>query len=427
MTRLFPLFLSVLFVSSAVGQAPGASDSRMYDLIAASSSERIESDIRMLAGFGTRNTFSDTVSTVRGIGAARRWIKSEFDVISQQCGGCLRVFYQRSLIKEGSSSRATRDVWVVNVIAIQEGFRNPNRYVIMSGDIDSRASSATDGETDAPGANDNASGMAGALEAARLLTAYTFPNSIVYVGLSGEEQGLWGGAHMAARAQEDGWDIVGVLNNDMIGNIEGVDGVIDNSSFRVFSEPTPVTETDRARAARRFTGGEVDGVSRQLARYVDRMTGKYFTNLTAKMIYRLDRFGRGGHHRPFNDAGFPGIRIMETHENYTRQHQDVRVENGIHYGDVVEGVNFDYASRLTAVNAVSLAGLAWAPPEPDEVRIGGAVRPSTSLEWDAVQDPDLHGQDRSRQPGSPQAAVDDPGAVEHPGGGDRAHPAGVRL
>jgi Zn-dependent M28 family amino/carboxypeptidase len=391
MTRFFPLFLSLLFAYSVAGQAPPESDSRMYDIIAASSSERIESDIRMLAGFGTRNTFSDTVSTVRGIGAARRWIKSEFDAISVRCGGCLRVFYQRSLIKEGSSSRAKRDVWVVNVIAIQEDFRNPNRYIIMSGDIDSRASNGSDGETDAPGANDNASGMAGVLEAARLLTAYTFASSIVYVGLSGEEQGLWGGAHMAARAKKDGWDIVGVLNNDMIGNIEGVDGVIDNSSFRVFSEPTPVTETDRARAARRFTGGEVDGVSRQLARYVDRMTGKYFTNLTAKMIYRLDRFGRGGHHRPFNDAGFPGIRIMETHENYTRQHQDIRVENGIHYGDVVEGVNFDYASRLTAVNAVSLAGLAWAPPEPDVVRIGGAVRPSTSLEWDAVQDPDLAG------------------------------------
>ncbi len=391
MIRLFPLFLSLLFVYSVAGQAPPASDSRMYDIIAASSSERIESDIRMLAGFGTRNTFSDTLSTSRGIGAARRWIKSEFDAISLQCGGCLRVFFQRSLIKEGSSSRASRDVWVVNVIAIQEGSRNPNRYVIMSGDIDSRASNGTDGETDAPGANDNASGMAGALEAARLLTAYTFASSIVYVGLSGEEQGLWGGAHMAARAQEDGWDIVGVLNNDMIGNIEGVDGVIDNSSFRVFSEPTPVTETDRARAARRFTGGEVDGVSRQLARYVERMTGKYFTNLSAKMIYRLDRFGRGGHHRPFNDAGYPSIRIMETHENYTRQHQDIREENGIHYGDVVEGVNFDYASRLTAVNAINLAGLAWAPPEPDVVRIGGAVRPSTSLEWDAVEDPDLAG------------------------------------
>ena len=280
---------------------------------------------------------------------------------------------------------------MVNVLAVQRGTRYPDRFVIMSGDIDSRASNGSDGETDAPGANDNASGMAGAIEAARILSQYEFPTSIIYTGLSGEEQGLWGGQHMASVAVEEGWDIVGVLNNDMIGNIEGVDGVIDNSSFRVFSEPTPVTESDQARSRRRYEGGEVDGVSRQLARYVERMTTKYFTNLTAKMIYRLDRFGRGGHHRPFNDAGFPGIRIMETHENYIRQHQDIRVEDGIHYGDVIEGVNFEYAARMTAVNAINLAGLAWAPPEPEAVRIAGAVRPSTSLEWDAVKDPDLAG------------------------------------
>jgi len=375
----------------AEAQAPPSSDSRMYDIIEAASAERVESDIRTLAGFGTRNTFSDTTSSTRGIGAARRWIKSEFEDISATCGGCLEVFYQRNLIEEGSSSRASRDVWVVNVLAVQRGTRYPDRFVIMSGDIDSRASNGSDGETDAPGANDNASGMAGAIEAARILSQYEFPTSIIYTGLSGEEQGLWGGQHMASVAVEEGWDIVGVLNNDMIGNIEGVDGVIDNSSFRVFSEPTPVTESDQARSRRRYEGGEVDGVSRQLARYVERMTTKYFTNLTAKMIYRLDRFGRGGHHRPFNDAGFPGIRIMETHENYIRQHQDIRVEDGIHYGDVIEGVNFEYAARMTAVNAINLAGLAWAPPEPEAVRIAGAVRPSTSLEWDAVKDPDLAG------------------------------------
>ena len=261
----------------------------------------------------------------------------------------------------------------------------------MSGDIDSRNSDGSDGVGDAPGANDNASGMAGTIEAARLLSGYSFPTSIIYMGLSGEEQGLWGGQHIASLAKAEGWDIVGVLNNDMIGNIEGVDGVIDNSSFRVFSEPTPVTESDQARASRRFEGGEVDGVSRQLARYVERMTQTYFTNLNAKMIYRLDRYGRGGHHRPFNDAGFPGVRIMETHENYVRQHQNIRVENGVAYGDVIEGVNFDYASKLTAVNAISLAGLAWAPPEPDQVRIGGAVQPSTRLQWDAVEDPNLVG------------------------------------
>ena len=387
------LLLSLLFLTASAGwtQVPPAIDPRMYDLIESVSSARLEADIRHLAGFGTRNTFSDTTSSERGIGAARRWIASEFQAISNECGGCLEISYQRSMVEEGSSSRAIRDVWVVNVLAIQRGSRYPDRYVIMAGDIDSRNSSSTDAEKDAPGANDNASGMAGVLEAARVLSAYEFPTSIIYVGLSGEEQGLWGGAYMASVAVEEGWDIVGVLNNDMIGNIEGVDGVIENNTFRVFSEPTPVTETDRERARRRFEGGEVDGVSRQLARYVARMTDTYFTNLEAKMIYRLDRFGRGGHHRPFNDAGFPGIRIMETHENYTRQHQDIRVEDGISYGDVIEGVNFDYAARLTAVNAVALAGLAWAPPEPDAVRIGGAVQPSTTLEWDAVDDPDLAG------------------------------------
>ena len=387
------LFLSLLFFTASAGwsQVPPAIDPRMYDLIESVSSARQEADIRHLAGFGTRNTFSDTTSSERGIGAARRWIASEFQAISNECGGCLEISYQRSMVEEGSSSRAIRDVWVVNVLAIQRGSRYPDRYVIMAGDIDSRNSSSTDAEKDAPGANDNASGMAGVLEAARVLSAYEFPTSIIYVGLSGEEQGLWGGAHMASVAVEEGWDIVGVFNNDMIGNIEGVDGVIENNTFRVFSEPTPVTETDRERARRRFEGGEVDGVSRQLARYVARMTDTYFTNLEAKMIYRLDRFGRGGHHRPFNDAGFPGIRIMETHENYTRQHQDIRVEDGISYGDVIEGVNFDYAARLTAVNAVALAGLAWAPPEPDAVRIGGAVQPSTTLEWDAVDNPDLAG------------------------------------
>lgn len=378
--------LLVLSLAPLVGTAQVVElvDQRMYDIVQASSAERIESDIRTLAAFGTRNTFSDTLSTTRGIGAARRWIKSEFEAISAACGGCLEVSFVKSLVEKGSSSRAPQDVWVVNVVAIKRGTTYPNRYVIMSGDIDSRNSDGSDGIGDAPGANDNASGMAGTLEAARLLTGYSFPSSIMFVGLSGEEQGLWGGQHLASVAKEQGWDIVGVLNNDMIGNIEGVDGVIDNSSFRVFSEPTPVTETDAERSRRRFEGGEVDGVSRQLARYVHRLTNLYFTNLEAKMVYRLDRFGRGGHHRPFNDAGFAGIRIMETHENYIRQHQNIRTEDGIEYGDVIEGVNFDYASKLTAVNAVVLAGLAWAPPQPSEVRIGGAVQPSTTLQWDAT-------------------------------------------
>jgi Zn-dependent M28 family amino/carboxypeptidase len=365
--------------------APPSRDGRIYEIVNAVSAARIESDIRTLAGFGTRNTLSDTLSATRGIGAARRWIKAEFDRISADCGGCLEVFYQSSTVQARPTGQEPRPVEVVNVIAILRGTTHPDHYIIMSGDIDSRASSTWDYTSDAPGANDNASGMAGTIEAARVLTQHRYPKSIVFAGLSGEEQGLWGGRDMAQRAREDGWIIEGVINNDMIGNIEGVDGVINNTVFRVFSEPTPVTETEQQRRARRTAGGEVDGESRQLARYVDRITSDYFTNLHSMMIYRLDRFGRGGHHRPFNDAGFPAIRIMEAHENYTRQHQDIRVQNGIAYGDVIEGVDFDYAAKLTGVNAAVLASLAWGPPAPREVRITGAVRPSATLRWTAPE------------------------------------------
>lgn len=376
-------------VAGQVSEAPPQVDPRIYEIVAAPSPERVEADVRALAGFGTRNTFSDTLSDTRGIGAARRWIKAQFDQISAECGGCLEVSYQRMLVP--ASGRVPEDTWVVNVVAVQRGTLYPNRYVIMTGDIDSRASSGSDPVTDAPGANDNATGTAGALEAARVLTKYTFPTSIVYAALSAEEQGLFGGRHMAEVAQEEGWEIVAVLNNDMIGNTEGIDGIKDNTTFRVFSEPNPYTDELSDYQRRRTFGGEVDGPSRQIARYVDRIADLYFPNLRAIMIYRLDRFGRGGHHRSFNDLGFPGVRIMETHENYNRQHQDIRVENGVEYGDVVEWVDFDYVAKMTALNAAVLASLAWAPPAPAHVLIGGANSPSTVLSWDPQDDPNLAG------------------------------------
>lgn len=392
---LSALSLFIVLCSSSVTaqsvQVPAATDLRMYAIVEAVSANQIEQDIRRLAGFGTRSTLSDTVSDTRGIGAARRWIKAEFDKISQECGGCLEVSYQRKLVRGQRFPRIPQDTEVTNVIAIQRGTVNSNRYIIMSADIDSRATNVLDGTIDSPGANDNASGMAGALEAARVLSKYEFPNSIIYVGLSGEEQGLIGGTYMAEMAKEEGWEIIGVLNNDMIGNIEGLDGVIDNRSFRIFSEPTPVTETEDERRRRRFYGGEVDGISRQLARYVYTMTTTYMPEMNPMLIYRLDRFGRGGHHRPFNDAGYAGVRIMEAHENYNRQHQDVRVENGIEYGDVIGGVNFPYAKKLTAVNAIVLAGLGWAPKAPSGVQIGGAVQPNTTLAWKMEEDPSLAG------------------------------------
>lgn len=378
--------LALLLFSGLIFQQTNAqTDQRIYEIIDKVSADSIEADIRKLAGFGTRNTFSDTVSDTRGIGAARRWIKSEFDYLSKNCDNCLDVFYQKDFVTTKDGERIPHDAWVVNVVAVQKGTKYPNRYIIMSGDIDSRASNTMDFETDAPGANDNASGMAGAMEAARVLSQYEFESSVVYVGLSGEEQGLFGGKGLAEYAKENNWEIIGVLNNDMIGNIEGVDGVIDNRTFRIFSEPVPPNETDRERTMRRFYGGEVDGISRQLARYVHKTTETYMPEMNPMMIYRLDRFGRGGHHRPFNDLGFAGIRIMEAHENYNRQHQDIRTEDGIEYGDVIEGVNFDYAEKLTAVNAINMASLAWAPPAPKNVEIGGIVEPSAKLRWDKVK------------------------------------------
>lgn len=398
-------FFSLLLITSISSGFTWAQDSsdntnvstswtpeELHTVGTAASAEQLEHYIRQLAGFGTRHTLSDTVSNTRGIGAARRWIKAEFEKISEECGGCLEVFYVSGIVEP--QNRIPEATNVVNVVAIQRGYADPNRFVVMSGDIDSRVSDPNNGTSDSPGANDNASGMAGAIEAARVLSKYQFPSSIIYTGLSGEEQGLLGGKILADYAIENEWDIKGVLNNDMIGNIKGINGVIDNTTARVFSEGTRYVETEREARMRRFTGGEVDSPSRNLARYVDLMADRYIPNLDVMMIYRLDRFGRGGHHRPFNEVGFPAVRIMETNENYVMQHQDIREEDGIKYGDTIDGVDFDYAAKLTNLNAVVMASMAWAPAPPANVQIQGAVQPSTTLSWkalDPTKNPQLAG------------------------------------
>ncbi len=394
--RLFTICFSSLAImlmpSQRVHGEENTQQRALYDIAEAISPQRIEQDITTLVNFGTRHTLSETESDTRGIGAARRWIKAEFEKISAECGGCLEVYFQSEVIS--NEKRIPEATDVVSVIAIQRGSTDPSRYMIMSGDIDSRVSDVMDFTSDSPGANDNASGVAGTLEAARILTQYTFNGSIVYAALAGEEQGLFGGRIMAEHAKKDGWRIKAVLNNDMIGNIEGVNGVINNTTARIFAEGTRVTETEAEARRRRFTGGEVDSPSRNLARYIDKIADQYIENLDTMVIYRLDRFGRGGHHRPFNDLGFPGIRIMETNENYTRQHQDLRTEDGIAYGDTLDGVNFDYAAKLTGLNAVSLAAMAWAPNPPANVEITGAVQPSTTLKCEALdtqQNPQLAG------------------------------------
>ncbi|WP_220433174.1 M28 family metallopeptidase [Cognatiluteimonas lumbrici] len=370
---------------------PPAANPALDTIGTAPSAERIEADIRKLVSFGTRHTLSDTSSDTRGIGAARRWIRAEFERISRQCGGCLEIRDVRGVVS--GEPRIPDATEVVSILAIQRGTHDPGRYVVMSGDIDSRVSDVMDATSDSPGANDNASGIAGTLEAARVLTRHRFPATIVYAALSGEEQGLFGGRMVAELAQREGWRIEAVLNNDMIGNIAGINGVVDNSTARVFSEGTRATETGREATARRYTGGEVDSPSRNLARYIARMA-RHVPNLEVMMVYRLDRFGRGGHHRPFSDLGYPAVRVMETNEHYDRQHQDLRSEGGRVYGDTIDGVDFDYAAKLTALNAVSLAGMAWAPPPPADVAIEGAVSADTTLRWSrppAAQAPGLAG------------------------------------
>lgn len=402
MHRLLPF---LLLATPAVAQdSPPIDDPRIHEIVAAVSAEQLDTDVRTLVSFGTRSTLSDTLSDTRGIGAARRWIKREFDRIGEACGGCLEVFYLEEVFPPGRGFPDSTNV--VNVVAIQRGTTDPNRMVIMSGDIDSRITDRLNAVDSSPGANDNASGMAGTIEAARVLTRYRFSGSIVYLGLSGEEQGLYGGRTVARIARERGWNIEAVLNNDMIGNIEGVNGVIDNTTARVFSDGNPpisfslpqLDEAGRDTLAwalrrvlgtlrrRRVAGSDVDGVSRQIARYVDRIADRYVTNLDVIMIYRLDRFGRGGHHTPFADVGYPAVRIMETNENYTRQHQDIRVENGIAYGDVIAGVDFDYARKLAGLNVAVLASLSWAPSPPQNVRIGGIVQADARLAWEPPAD-----------------------------------------
>ncbi len=368
-----------LCAPAMAAEAPPGEVGLMHQLAADVSAERLHVDVQKLVGFGTRHTLSDTVSETRGIGAARRWIKAEFERISADCNNCLEVFYISDTIS--GERRIPDPVEVVSVIAIQRGSFDADRFVLMSGDIDSRVTDPMNFTSDSPGANDNATGMAGVLEAARVLSKHKFAGSIVYAGLAGEEQGLFGGKIVAAHALENKWRIKAVLNNDMIGNVSGIDGVTDNAMARVFSEGTRDNETPQEARERRFTGGEVDSPSRNLARYIDVRADRYIPNLDVMMVYRLDRFGRGGHHRPFNAVGIPGVRLMETHEHYDRQHQDLRTENGRAFGDVIEGVNFDYVRKLTALNVVSLAEMAAAPPFPAEVKIKGAVQPSTQLSW----------------------------------------------
>jgi Zn-dependent M28 family amino/carboxypeptidase len=341
----------------------------------------MRADIQAMVGFGTRHTMSDQVSETRGIGAARRWVEQEFRGISRDCGGCLEITLPEDTVTGARVPTPTR---VVNVLAVQRGTGDPNRVIIISGHLDSRVTDVMNFTDDAPGANDDASGVAATLEAARVLSRHTFDATLVFAALSGEEQGLLGGKILADYAKAEGWVVEANLNNDIVGNSQGQSGLRDTTRVRVFSEGTKTVETEAQAERRRYNGGEVDSSSRNLTRFVDGIADRYLTNLDVDMIYRTDRYGRGGDQVEMLRAGFPAVRISEGAENYDRQHQDVRLENGVAYGDTIEGVDFDYLGQVARLNILSMAALAKAPAPPSGVTIEGAVEPDTTVTWQSV-------------------------------------------
>jgi len=373
--------ITVVILGASVGAAepsPSSDHPTLIEIATRVDPAAERAVLEQLVGFGTRHTASDTTSATRGIGAARRWIASRFEAIARDCGGCITVETPSTM---ATGERLPKLTEIVDVLGIQRGSSDPDRVVVISAHLDSRVRDVMNATADAPGANDDGSGVAAVMEVARILSHYKFPATVVYAVLSGEEQGLYGGKLLAQTAQARGWRVEAQLNNDIVGNIQGQSGVIDNTHVRVFSEGTKATETQQEGAKRRFNGGELDSPARNLARYMAGLAQQYLTNFQVRMIYRTDRFSRGGDQVPMLEAGFPAVRVTEAAENYDRQHQDVRTENGVAYGDVIAGVDLPYLAQVTRLNAITLASLAWAPAPPAGVNIAGAVTPDTKVSW----------------------------------------------
>ncbi|MCA1661871.1 MAG: M20/M25/M40 family metallo-hydrolase [Novosphingobium sp.] len=350
------------------------------DPVAAVSEARLRADVERLVAFGTRHTLSSQTDKKRGIGAAVRWAAAEFRKTSKACGNCLEVVLPETMTTGDRIPRPTR---IVNAVAIQRGTERPNEVVIVQGHIDSRVSDPLDFTKDAPGANDDASGTALVLEAARVLSKRKFPTTIVYAALSGEEQGLFGGRLMADYARKQGWTVKAVLNNDIVGGSRGSDGLVDDAHVRVFSEGPRADADDKLRAAARRFGGENDSPSRNLSRYVAGLDASVPNGLEVRQIWRADRMGRGGDHLPFNEAGYPAIRFTVAVEDYEHQHQDLRTENGIKYGDTIDEMDFAYLTKVTRLNVAALGRLAQAPMPPAPTA-EAAVQTFTDVKWSAV-------------------------------------------
>ncbi len=366
---LLPMALLGFAAAPALAQSP--------DPASGVSQERLQADVDRLVAFGTRHTLSGHDDPQRGIGAALDWGAGQFAAMSASCGGCLEVVQPERMV---SGERVPAPTPLRNVVAIQRGTERPNEVVIVQGHIDSRVSDVMNATADAPGANDNASGSALVLEAARVLSQRRYPTTVVYALLSGEEQGLLGGELLADYALEQGWSVKAVLNNDIVGGSCGSDGFCDDAHVRVFSEGERADADEATRAQMRSRGGGNDSPSRNLSRWVDGLAGQVGLGLDVRQVWRSDRMGRGGDHIPFLERGFPAIRFSVAVEDYQHQHQDLRTENGIDFGDTVDRMDFPYLARVTRLNVAALDRLARSPMPP-EVRIDGVVRPDVLLEW----------------------------------------------
>ncbi|MCZ8136661.1 MAG: M20/M25/M40 family metallo-hydrolase [Porphyrobacter sp.] len=346
------------------------------------SQQRLKADVEKLVSFGTRHTLSSQTDPKRGIGAAVDWGLEEFRRIGAKCGGCLEVLPVGEVIQPDGRRIPTATL-VRNAVAIQRGSERPNEVVIVQGHIDSRVSDPLDFTSDAPGANDDASGTALVLEAARTLSGTKYPSTIIYALLSGEEQGLFGGRILADWAAAQGFTVKAVLNNDIVGNSCGKDGYCEPKVVRVFSEGPRADLTEALRAAQTRFGGENDTPSRNLSRWVAGLAEKHPEEMQVRQIWRTDRMGRGGDQVPFLQKGFPAIRFTVGVEDYDHQHQDLRTEDGVFYGDTIEEMDFAYLAGVTRLNVRALDALARAPMPP-KVTVDAAVRTDTEIKWNAV-------------------------------------------
>lgn len=397
--RVLPLSVALLLVICLPGgaqqvQISSKPNPQIEKILGEISAPNIEAIMRKLVGFGTRHTLSSQDDPARGIGAAWRWIKQEMDRYSRESGGRLIVTTDEFI--QQPTQRVPQATKVVNVVATLPGSQpeSKDRVYVVSGHYDSCVCSQgmTDAASDAPGASDDASGTAVVMEMARVMSKYQFDATLVFLAVAGEEQGLLGATHWAEEAKAKNLNVAAMFTNDIVGNTLGGNSVKDNARIRVFSEGVPTTETEGEARIRQLNGGENDGPSRQLARYIKEAAERYLNNFEVTLVFRRDRYGRGGDHNAFLQRGYPAVRFTEPNEDFTRQHQRVREEGGVRYGDVIEMVDFAYIAQVARVNAAAMASMALAPASPSDVSFKSSRQEyNTTLTWKPGAEPDVSG------------------------------------